>query len=614
MIKKLISLLKLLVTVGIVCLFVWYLVISPMLAFRGYEKTFKEAAERYYELNQNQLPTGERVKTLSLNALYKDAYLKEDFYVPYTKKPCSLEKSWVKVRRDKNGEYEYIVYLDCGSFKSNVDHEGPVIKMKGSETVRVNIGEEYKDAGIESIRDASDGKLSNDIVNVKSNVDTSKIGTYEVKYSAFDSLNNKTVVTRNVEVVKSVLGVVKKDLGNNTNYKGDPLNNYVRISGMYFRIYGLTEDGKNVILVSDEDIANVSHNKIEKWLDEYFYNHLNEYTKKNIVESKFCNMSIGDGTSNITECTEFTGNRKIYIPSIVEVNKAYGGINPENGQKLNFLRSNTISWIANGKDDIEAFVTRLNFYNPEHMSKVAIPYDRTFNFGVKPMFVLNGEALIVNGDGTVENPYEFEDRKKIKYGEKLSERETGEYVFISGTLYRIIEITKEGTTRVISMNSFGVNNHDELEVYSNPETDGIVYDPTDRKSVGYFINNGAMEYIDKRYFVNHKIEVPTYGDKIIYGEEIETKKYTVKLAAPNMFEMYSAMGKNYGHLYDFYSYWMMNGSKTKRFAGVVTDIGVPVNEEIGPYWRYGIRVVGQIRKSAVVVSGKGTYFSPYKIS
>ena len=95
--KKLISLLKLLVTIAIVCLFVWYLVISPMITFNEYEETFKAAAERYYELNQNQLPTGERVKTLSLNALYKDSYLKEDFYIPYTKKPCSLEKSWVKV-------------------------------------------------------------------------------------------------------------------------------------------------------------------------------------------------------------------------------------------------------------------------------------------------------------------------------------------------------------------------------------------------------------------------------------------------------------------------------------------------------------------------------------
>lgn len=611
--KKLLNMIKFLITIAIICSFVWFLVISPMITFNKYENTFKEAAERYYELNSNQLPTGERVKTLSLNALYKDSYLKEDFYVPYSKKPCSLEKSWVKVRRDKNGEYEYLVYLECGTIKSNIDHDGPVIKLKGDTTITVDVDSEFKDPGVDSVRDAVDGKLNKDIVTVRSNVDTKKIGTYEVKYTAYDSLNNKTTVTRTVEVVKSLKGVVKKDLGEETNYKGEPSNNYIRLSNMYFRIYGLTEGG-DVIVVSDEDIANVSHNKIEKWLDDYFYEHLNDFTKKNIVESKFCNMTIDDNSLNATECTDFTKKRKVYIPSIVEINKAYGGIDSSTNEIMNFLRTDTISWIANKKDDNESYVTRKRFYDPAHNKKVAITYDKTFNYGVKPMLVLKGDVLVKNGDGTLESPYEFGDVKKVKYGDKLSERETGEYVFISGTLYRIIEITKEGTTRVTSMNSFGIKKADDLEVYSSPLADGIVYDPTDKTSVGYFINNGAMEYIDTRYFVNHEIEVPTYKDSVVYGEEIETKKYTVKLAAPNMFEMYSAMGRNYGHLYDFYSYWMVNGVKNRRYAGVITDIGVPVNEEIGAYWRYGIRVVGQIKSSAVVVSGKGTYFSPYKIS
>ena len=67
--KKLLNTIKFLITIAIVCSFVWFLVISPMITFKKYENTFKEAAERYYELNSNKLPTGERVKTLSLNAL-----------------------------------------------------------------------------------------------------------------------------------------------------------------------------------------------------------------------------------------------------------------------------------------------------------------------------------------------------------------------------------------------------------------------------------------------------------------------------------------------------------------------------------------------------------------
>ncbi len=611
--KKLIGLLKLFVTIGIVCLFIWFLVISPMITFKGYENTFKEAAVRYYELNSNKLPTGERVKTLSLNALYKESYLKEDFYIPYTKEICSLTKSWVKVRKNKNGQYEYIVYLDCGSMKSSVDHDGPVIKLKGEDKVTINLGDEYKDEGIDSVRDAVDGKLSNDIVTVRSDVDTKKIGTYEVKYTAYDSLNNKSTVTREVEVVKTLKSIVKKDLGEELNYKGDPKNNYIRLSNMYFRIFGFTDDG-NILVVSDEDIAYVSHNKIEKWLDDYFYDYLNDFTKDNIVESKFCNMTVDEGLLNTTECSEFTKKRKLYIPSIVEVNKASDGINDTSAGINNFLRPETISWVANQKDGTEAYTTRNRFFGVENLSKTFMSFDKTHNYGIKPMFVIKSDLLVKNGDGTVDNPYEFGDSKKIKYGTKLSERETGEYVSISGILYRIIGVTKNETTRVISMNSFGINNFDDLEVYSNYGIDNLVYDPKNKKNVGYYINNGAMEYIDTSNFVNHEIEVPIYKDKPIFGTEVETKKYTVKLAAPNMFEMFSAAGVNYGHIYDLYSYWVMNGSNNSRVGSAVTDIGVPVNEEISPYSRYGIRVVGQINKKRVIVSGKGTYFSPYIIN
>lgn len=611
--KKFLGKLKFLITIAIVCLFIWFLVIGPMIKFKNYEETFRDAALRYYELNSKELPTGERVKTLSLNALYKSSYLKEDFYVPNSNKTCSIEKSWVKVRRDKNGEYEYIVYLDCGVFKSNVDHEGPEIKINGKDVVTINVGDEYKDQGVKRVKDNVDGKLNPDIVTIKDNVNSNKIGTYEVEYVALDSLNNKTTVTRTVNVVKSLKGVVKKDLGEETNYKGNPLNNYIRLSNMYFRIFGLTDDG-DVIVVSDEDIAYVSYDKVEKWLDEYYYEHLNDFTKDNIVETKFCNMAVDDSNINIKECNQYTKKKKVYIPSVIEVNKASDGIiNPSTGIN-NFMRPNTISWVSNEKDSSEAYTTRDRFFGLENLEKAFLSFDKTHNYGVKPMFVIKGDILVTKGDGTFKTPYEFGDTKKIKYGIPLSERDTGEYVLISGVLYRIIDVTEEGTTRVISMNSFGLSTLDDVEVYSNAGLDNLVYDPTSKKSVGYYINNAAMEYIDTRNFVNHEIEVPIYKDKPIYGTEVKTKKYTVKLAAPNMFEMFGAAGNNYFKSYDLYSYWVINGSKNNRIGSAVTDIGVPVNEEIGAYSRFGIRVVGQINKKRVIVSGKGTYDNPFLIN
>ena len=105
--------LKLVIVLAIIGAFVWFLILSPMMTFRDNEKKLEEAARNYYEMNTDKLPTGERVSTLSLNTLYKKSYLKEDFKIPYSEKLCSIEKSWVKVKRAENGEYQYYVYLDC---------------------------------------------------------------------------------------------------------------------------------------------------------------------------------------------------------------------------------------------------------------------------------------------------------------------------------------------------------------------------------------------------------------------------------------------------------------------------------------------------------------------
>ena len=164
--KKLLSILKLLVVLFVIGFLVWFFAVSPTLTFKGYEETLKDAAVRYFQLNNNELPTGERVKTLSLNALYKKSYLKEDFIVPRTNKMCSIENSWVKVKRDKNGEYQYYVYLDCGVFKSSIDHEGPEIKLNGKDKVVINLGDKYTDDGVKSVRDKKDGKLNIDVVTI----------------------------------------------------------------------------------------------------------------------------------------------------------------------------------------------------------------------------------------------------------------------------------------------------------------------------------------------------------------------------------------------------------------------------------------------------------------
>ncbi len=592
--------LKLVVTILIVGLFLWFLVLYPIINFHNNESLLENAARRYFELNPNDLPTGERVKTVTLETLYHKSFLEKDLYAPYTRKNCSISKSWVKVRRENN-QYQYYVYLDCGgALHSLTDHKGPEIRLNGDLDVSVSLGEDFTDPGVKSVIDGVDGRLKNAEVVTKGKVDTSKVGTYEITYTATDQLSNKTTVTRTVQVVQKLYQTILQKLDNSRNFVGNPDDNYLILSNMMFRIYGV--DDANVLIVADEDVANVNYSKLDSWL-EYYYNHLNSKTKKMIVASQFCNMKVTDTSLDTTQCNSYTRKRSVYIPSIVEVNKA-------GTMEDNFMKTSTMSWVANSKSDKQAYVTRDLFFGDSY-GKSYLPYNITDNYGVRPMMFIKGDSLITGGDGTRENPFVFGDTKKGSTGKLVHDRFTGEYITDGGLLWRIIEPIDDGTTKIISVSSI-INTSADVTFYPDPDSDIIQYNPKDKMSVGYFIENGIRSYVDTSKFVRHVVEVPIYKNKIIYGEEVDTKKYEVMLSAPNMYELFSAQTKNIIGEYSK-SYWLINSSNGKRIAGAITDIGVPINEPIESYDSLGVRVVGYLKKDITISSGKGTEVSPYRI-
>ena len=59
----------------------------------------QSAAKRYFELNPSKLPREGMMATVGLAKLYSKNYL-DALYIPYTKKMCSVEDSWVKVKKE----------------------------------------------------------------------------------------------------------------------------------------------------------------------------------------------------------------------------------------------------------------------------------------------------------------------------------------------------------------------------------------------------------------------------------------------------------------------------------------------------------------------------------
>lgn len=596
--KVVVKYIKIAVTCIVVGLFLWFLILQPMLTFKGNERKMKSAAKRYFEINSAQLPTGSRVKTISLQELYTQSYLEDDFYVPFSKKACSVTESWVKVRKE-DGKYKYYTYLKCGVMSSIVDHKGPEITLNGAEELVLNIGEEYKEQGVKSVTDNSDGKMNSKDVTIDSkSVNTKKAGTYEVKYTAVDTLNNKTEKIRKVKVVSKLKNTVVNATNKTGVYTGSNPNNYIYFSGMLFRIVAV--DGKNVKIVAEQDVSNVNYSAIDDWLD-YYYDHLTKKSQKLIVENDYCNMKLDDSNvASSTKCSSKAKSKKIFILSATDINQA-------TGTDGNYLYPQTISWIANEKDNKESYATRNIFFDTDAKY---MNFDKKYNFGVRPVITIKGDLLIDNGNGTKEKPYSIGDVAGAKSNDKVNTRNSGEYVRYSGILWRIVDTDTDGTTKVIA-NTTLYDNNDPIETYYDTKGKAKIYNPKESGNVGYYINNKASQFIDTDYFVNKEIKVPIYKTDILYGKETSTKKYKVKLAAPNMYELFSAFDYNDQLMR---SYWLLNSSQASKTKAAVANIGAVMYGEVDDYTEFGVRPVGYLSKDCVIVRGSGTFDDPYIIA
>lgn len=582
---------RLVVTLIIIGLFIWFLVLSPYITFKKNENTMLEAAKRYYELNSDKLPTGTRMSTVDLQTLARESYIKEDFYVPFSKKPCSITKSWVKVKHTNSG-YKYYTYLQCGVLKSTTDHTGPVITLNGSNEITINKGDTYKEPGVKKVVDNTDGQIDVKEVEITGDVNTSKVGTYTITYSVMDSFKNETVKTRTIKVVQQLKNTVEKvtKIG---QYVGKVTNNYIKFSGMDFRIVGIV-DG-NVKIVAADDVANVNYSDLDEWL-KYYYEHINKDSKDYVVKTKYCNDTLTDTSTK--ECSKYTNEKNVYILSVQDINKA----TDENGNS--YLYPETIDWVANAKTNKEGWTTR------EYFSDSTLKYmefSKDYNFGIRPVLTIKGDALITSGDGTGEKPYMIDDYDIGKSGDKVNTRLSGEYIEYSNMLWQIIETTDSSLTKVISYNTMTVDSLSDIS-YPLGETKNM-YNPTKKGNIGYIINQKASDAVDEKYFVKNKIEVPIYKTLATYKGTSSTKKYNVKFHAPNMYEMHTARNSNTQR-----SYWLMNSSSEEFRRYIVSEIGVVFYQKEGTPTDAGTRIVGYLDKDCQIVQGQGTKDNPYKIT
>lgn len=97
-----------------------------------------------------------------------------------------------KVKDSSNNEFS------IGRMITKADNERPKITLNGSNNVYVNLNNQYDELGY-SVSDNCDKNIS---VSVKSNLDTTREGVYQITYTAVDSSGNSSSVSRNINVYK----------------------------------------------------------------------------------------------------------------------------------------------------------------------------------------------------------------------------------------------------------------------------------------------------------------------------------------------------------------------------------------------------------------------------
>lgn len=591
------------VVVGVIAILalLYHFVIHPWFEFWQNENKFKEAAEKYYERNSARLPkeNGE-YKTVYLQELYSEKFITETLFIPNTGRLCSMEDSWVRVFKEDD-EYHYYTYLKCGFYQSSTDHEGPEITLEGESPYLLYFNSTYEDPGIKSVIDDKDGELDISSVTIDtSKVNPKEIGTYQVTYTAYDKMKNKGEVTREVKVVSNLSDLIKANTDETHTYKGFAVNNYVLFSGMLWRIVGLNDDG-TIKIVLEDSAANLIYgdssydeSNVKKWLNNVFYNALNDKETYIKQDSTFCIDTVTD--LNNPTCNELSTPAPVGMISATDYKNSFN----ENGES--YLLNMVGFWFTN----------HTGTANYVWASFRGAPMDYEWdNLGaVRPVINLLPDQLYVQeGAGTYANPYKLYDYEYGKENDLLNTRLIGEYVMYSNNAWRITGFDQDGNIELTNAGTLRDSNNQDIyamykDIYEYPKLD-----PTDELNLGYVLDQEVALQISGQYLIRHDWTIKELSDA--QYDQANTTTITSYVSLPNSSDLFS--GTNSNSSYKITQYWLADYiTMYQEVVPVVNAVnGYGFIVSIREYNSNAIKAKVYISKDARISGGKGTASNAY---
>ncbi len=428
-------------------------------------------------------------------------------------------------------------------------------------------------------------------------------------------------------VSEVVLATVGKDGstfddGVDTFITGEEPNNYIWYSGKLWRAVSVNKEANTTKLVTQWNISATTYNAsgntafegsyMEEWLNDTtvdgFLGNLRNYGDFIVTDAVWDATLDATSLGSITRPNgEATVTASVGLLNMYEYQSSYTGTTYGNGYLNNVL----IWWT-------------LTPYSSSNVRSVgngggANCNAPTYSYGVRPSINLKSSVRIVDGNGTIENPYRLEgDNDTSLSGTLLSSRYSGEYVRFGNdenNLYRIVSHENGIGTKIVSAEPLKSNG----EFITSAFGDTTTFSSTN--TIGTFLNGEYLtSYVDSTYSDMIEDSTTWYLGRVGSGASYKLAKYTdismsgyatsteSKVGLLRMGELMAGQFPRYGNNIN---YWTLTPYSTSDVRRV--DSGGNANYST-PTGSYGVRPSINLKSSVEITSGTGVKSDPFVLT
>ena len=410
------------------------------------------------------------------------------------------------------------------------------------------------------------------------------------------------------------------DDGVDTFITGEDPNNYIWYSGKLWRAVSVNKEAKTTKLVTQWDISAINYSSgstafegsyMEEWLNDTtvdgFLGNLRDYENFIVTDAKW------NATLDATRLGSITrpSNSGTIVTDAVGLLNMYEYQSSNNGETNGYLNNGLYWWT----------LTPYSTSNVRNVNSNGNANDRdpTDAYGVRPSINLKSNVKIVDGDGTVDNPYRLNgDNDTDLSGNLLSSRYSGEYIKFGNeenNLYRIVSHENSTGTKIVSAEPLKSSGTFITSAFGSNTT----FSSTN--TIGTFLNGDYLtSYVDSSY--SNMIEDSTtwYLGTVGYGTSYKLAKYTnttdniltssITTAKVGLLRHGELMAGQFDRYGNNTSYWTL----TPYSASIVRNVSIHgYAGSNNPTYAYGVRPSINLKSNVQIVNGDGTLNSPFQI-